>query len=205
MILSHRHRFIFIKTPKTAGTSIEMGLRPLCGPEDVVTPLLEDAQEGGRNYMRGPMPFRYARDFYNHMPISLVAKYAPEAVSSYFKFAVVRNPWDRQVSQSCWRKHRGLKKETVFTEWILQIKPMVVLPLLRREGRLAVDFVARYERLEEDFATVCARIGIPVPELPREKSGHRDHTDYRDYYDPRARQRVAEMYAREIALFGYEF
>jgi hypothetical protein len=39
MIVSHRHRFIFIKTHKTAGSSMEMALAPLCGPDDIVTPM----------------------------------------------------------------------------------------------------------------------------------------------------------------------
>ena len=39
VIISHRHRFIFIKTGKTAGTSVEIALSKFCGPEDVITPI----------------------------------------------------------------------------------------------------------------------------------------------------------------------
>src|SRR5690554_5738319 len=42
MIVSHRHKFIFIKTKKTAGTSIELALRQICGPEDIISPVRED-------------------------------------------------------------------------------------------------------------------------------------------------------------------
>jgi hypothetical protein len=42
MIISHDHKFIFIKSKKTAGTSIELALRPLCGREDIIAPVREE-------------------------------------------------------------------------------------------------------------------------------------------------------------------
>jgi len=53
MIVSHEHKFIFLKTKKTAGTSIELALTELCGPEDVITPLTE-IDEARRANGRGP-------------------------------------------------------------------------------------------------------------------------------------------------------
>src|SRR5436305_10296615 len=91
MILSHAHRFIFIKTPKSAGTSIELALAPLCGADDVITPVLETTTEA-RNYLLGPPPLRYDRDYYNHMGLQQVARHAGlETAARYFKFAFVRN------------------------------------------------------------------------------------------------------------------
>ncbi|MEE4111078.1 MAG: hypothetical protein V2I24_17125 [Halieaceae bacterium] len=58
MILSHRHRFIFIKTRKTAGTSIEASLSRYCGPDDIITPVtLEDEWFRGQ-FGLGPQNFR---------------------------------------------------------------------------------------------------------------------------------------------------
>ena len=74
MIVSHEHRFIFLKTKKTAGTSLELALSQLCGPDDVITPLAptdEALRAGGRGaqnwrlhgWWGSPRPFWKRRFF----------------------------------------------------------------------------------------------------------------------------------------------
>ena len=58
MILSHEHRFIFLKTNKTAGTSIEIALSKFCGEKDVITPVvMEDEEIRSRLGYRGPQNY----------------------------------------------------------------------------------------------------------------------------------------------------
>jgi hypothetical protein len=69
-----------------------------------------------------------------------------------------------------------------------------------------VDFVIRYERLEHDFAELCARVGLPAIPLPHLKAGLRhSERSYADYYDESSKAIVAERHAQDIRLFGYAF
>jgi hypothetical protein len=74
------------------------------------------------------------------------------------------------------------------------------------DGELCVDFVIRYERLTDDLAEVCRRVGLPPLTLPRLKTGLRkDGHSYRDYYDETTKALVAERHGNDIRLFGYAF
>jgi len=219
MILSHARRFVFIKTPKSASTSVEAALSALCGPDDVITPIGPERvarQPDAQNYLRGEAeralrPDGFAeplqdRDFYNHMPLSKVAEYAgEETVRRYLKIAFVRNPWDRQVSLFHFLTYQGLLK-VGFLEWMTWAEPLNVMPMLSLDGAPAMDFIGRYETLQADVETLFRRFGAEAPPaLLRLKSGIRPPGDYRSYYDARSRERVAEACAEEIAAFGYRF
>jgi hypothetical protein len=56
MIVSHRYRFIFVKTARVAGTSLEMALSRLLGPEDIITPV-------SGNYVPNNEVVRFQRGF----------------------------------------------------------------------------------------------------------------------------------------------
>jgi hypothetical protein len=90
MIISHKLRFIFVKTAKTAGTSIEIFLSKLCGSLDVVTPIIPSiSPHTPRNY----------RGFHNHVSANAIRnQLEPNLWNSYLKFCVERNPWDKTIS-----------------------------------------------------------------------------------------------------------
>jgi Sulfotransferase family len=228
MIVSHAHKFIFLKTKKTAGTSIELALSELCGPEDVISPLtaIDEAKRAGKrvaqNWKRhgwwdSPRPlfkrrwFKFtAADygFYNHMPAAEARALIDDKVwRSYFKFAFERNPWDRQVS-FYHHRYRGEKEPPPFSRFMHQDRAARLnnYDIYAIDGTVAVDFVGRYERLEEDLALALGRIGVAAPALPRAKGTFRQtKVPYREYYDDETREMVRDWYAREIALLDYEF
>jgi len=126
----------------------------------------------------------------------------PES-SGQFYFTVVRNPWDRIVSYA--HSLRGRKRKNV---WDYPNVPLNLTPqvdyVLDEDGTLLVDFIGRYETLAEDFETICGKIGIPTPPLPHLNRAT-ERRQYREYFDERAMQFIADSYAEDIARFGYSF
>ncbi|MGE0078926.1 MAG: sulfotransferase family 2 domain-containing protein [Bacteroidales bacterium] len=103
MIISHQHKFIFIKPTKVAGTSIEVALAKHCVEGDIVTSISKysDAFDDDRYTHQS----QNEEDFYNHItPDEVKCMVDTDVWNSYFKFTVVRNPWDQVVSRFCWEK-----------------------------------------------------------------------------------------------------
>ena len=230
MIVSHAHRFIFLKTKKTAGTSIELALTKLCGEDDIITPLTaidEGLRAGGRGaqnwkrhgwwgskrpiWKRRLLKFTAADyGFYNHMTAEEAKRLLDDdqVWRSYFKFAFDRNPWDRQVS---FYQHRYRKEPAPppFAEFIhgdrrARINNYEIYSL---GGDVAVDFVGRYESLQADLKHALSQVGLTLDApLPRAKGTFRkDKRPYREFYDDDTRGIVGDWYAREIKLLDYAF
>ncbi|MEX1060372.1 MAG: sulfotransferase family 2 domain-containing protein [Methyloceanibacter sp.] len=230
MIISHEHKFIFLKTRKTAGTSIELALSQLCGPDDIITPISPN-DEPFRANGRGPQNWRrhswwqskrplfqrywfqvYAGDygFYNHMPATEARALLNDDKiwRSYFKFAFERNPWDRQVSAYHFR-YRRAKNPPPFSSYMQRKRRAWInnYEIYSIDGAACVDFVGRFENLTEDFRKALKQVGVDFDqELPRAKANfRRTQKHYRDYYDEETRGIVNDWYAPEINLLGYEF
>jgi hypothetical protein len=229
MIISHKHKFIFVKTVKTAGTSLELFLSQHCGPDDLLTPFdspIERHQprnyEGSANptfeILRLPFGPRSAwkclradrRRFYNHMPAWVVRLRVPPAVwNSYFKFCVERNPWDKVLSHYHMHAYRvggALSLEQYFARGKFPINyPRYTDP---SGSRIIVDRVLRYENLTEELGEIFARLKLPFGgDLGVRKKGHfrTDRTPYQSVFSPEQRQTVERIFAREIQLHGYRF
>lgn len=231
MIVSHKHRFIFLKTVKTASSSMEIALSQLCGPNDIITPTRDDLGEqraiAGQNYrLDHPekpkiklwrkllgRPERYYHPtvgYYEHMPAWRVRTYlGEEAWNSYFKFCFERNPWDRQVSFYFY-KTRGLAKRPSFQSFMRSGKRARVpnYDIYSLDGEIAVDRIGRYEKIAEDFEAIASELGLGGQlSLPRANVSKKSESvkSYRDLYCDETRALVADWYKREIEHFGYEF
>lgn len=205
MIVSHRHRFVFVKTRKTAGTSIEIALSRHCGPDDIVT-RISPADEELRAAAGGVGPQNDETDptSYAHMGARRVIEViGRETWDDYFTFAVERNPFDVVASS-----YRYSSRKPTFTKSFAEFVRSRRLDrlalnerLYRKGGRVVVDRVYRYEELGESMADVSSRLGLAL-DLPHAKQGSGPH--YRELYGPGDAEIVAERFARTIREFGYE-
>jgi Sulfotransferase family len=232
-VICDRYRCLFVHIPKTAGMSIEQVFLELEG--------LNWSTGGslllGRNDdpSLGPPKLEHLKaDEYvagGHL--------TAEQFASYFKFSFVRNPWDRIVSEY---KYRGYPVKIDFKTYLFERLPAPgwtdtyrhIIPqydfLHDEAGKLLVDFVGRYESLQADFDTVCARVGIPptrLPQVNRSLEGtwpdslrelrkqlrralwslERKHTfpHYTQYYDDESREFVGRLFRKDVEAFNYAF
>lgn len=212
MIISHKHKYIFLKTSKTAGTSIEIALSKHCGPMDVITPI-SPQDESLRTQLGGPGPQNYIidgrNDYYNHVSAEDVkASIDDEVWRSYFKFCFERNPYDRAVSLYYYRNQR---KQISISDFIAQGS----LRLLKQKGsdiyrikdKIVVDRILRFERINEELESVRKRVGLPNKiELPNAKSGFRqDSRSYRDILSRDDKNIISKMFEAELHDFGYKW
>lgn len=231
MIISHRLQFIFLKSRKTAGTSVEIALTSLCGDDDVITPISPDDEDARWRFAeRGAQNFEIPQDkfssvvaelrrvgsnrrtFFNHMPATAVKRAVSDEVwRSYFKFSIERNPFDRAISRYYWST-RELEQRPPFDSWIETASNL-------SNGRarasnwsiyaigeeIAVDYVIRYETLSTGLAEVSKRINttIVMPERKAKAGTRLDHRPPSEVLSDVAIARITRECSRELLHFGY--
>ena len=207
MLISNSHRFLFVHIYKTAGTSITSALMPFCASTE---PHQTDAiVKLGDNTWREPQHYD------KHIKASeLIAKMGRAVFESYFSFAFIRNPWDWQVSLYTYmlrdQNHfqhaliKGMRDFDEYIRWrcsdnIRYQKDFICSP----EGEQLVNFIGRYEQLDADFQTLCLRLGIRAPRLPRLNVSNTK--PYQDYYNAETIELVRYAFESDIILFNYDF
>ena len=138
-----------------------------------------------------------------------------------FSFAIIRNPWDRAVSQFHYRQmtgQTGLGNNPLgFKEWLKQVyiqrspdymddKKMFLTQaewVCDEEGRIMVDYIGRFENLQESWDYICVQLQQTRTLLPHVKKSTRGN--YRDYYDDESREIIEDYFRQDLKLFGYTF
>lgn len=208
MIISHRHRFIFAAVPKTGTHSVRQALREQLDDGDI---------EQVGLFVDKRFPWEdLAAIRHGHLSLRQVRPYLGEdAFSGYFKFAFVRNPFDRFVSYCAFmlrggdvfqRQPRDAMRHFLFAEPPEQhilFQPQASL-LVDEDGKtLLADRVGHVEDMQGSYDMICAHIGIASRPLDRINGSQ--HGDYRQYYDQVLIDGVAARYAQDLELFGYTF
>ena len=207
MIISHQHRFIFAAVPKTGTHSVRQALREHMSTDDI---------EQVGLFVKKSFPYEeLAAIQHGHLSLEQVRPHIGEQIfSRYFKFAFVRNPYDRFVSYCSFmtrsrevfqQSPQAVMRHFLFVnppEQHILFQPQHTL-LTDGSGRLLTDTIGRVEEMQASYDAICARIGIPTRRLDQVNSSKRG--DYRAYYDQQLKDGVAERYACDLELFGYGF
>lgn len=236
MLISHRKQFIYTKTAKTAGTSVESYFEKYCMPEDEWTPEHNreiHVSDAGIIGWRGPNRPKDT-EWFNHMSAKRIkAQIGDDIWNRYFKFCVVRDPFDKAVSAffhfKKFREAAGAKPEykslkqrllglfrpeptfnslsEEFEHWLKTDNMVLDRDKYTIDGEFCVDEVIRYENLQGDMEKVCQRIGVDwePDRLPEFKKGIRDDkVGLSDIYTPKSIKIISDLYAYELDRFGYK-
>jgi hypothetical protein len=155
-------------------------------------------------------PKRFPTHITSNELIEIIGK---DGFESNFSFAFVRNPWDRQVSLYSFmmrkpnhHQHKLVKRLDTFDkyiEWRCAEEVRFQSDFICSSGGdILVDFVGRFEQIDDDFSDICARIGI-FATLP--KLNVSNTIPYQQFNNHATRELIRKTYAPDIELFGYNF
>jgi hypothetical protein len=227
-MICREYNCLYVHVPKTGGQSVEQFFIDLLG--------LDWDRDRGRLLIRRNENRNCGTEKLAHLSASEYVEcghVSQEEFSAVFTFSFVRNPWTRILSEY---RYRNYFHHLSFRDFVLNKLPKPgwddnyrhVMPqyemLYDAGGNLLVDFVGRFETLQQDFDRICEQLNIPDGRLPhRNKSdkksrdlkrtlrnllylnGENRKRSLRDFYDDETRDAVGEYYRKDIETFGYSF
>ncbi len=216
MIISHKFRFIFLRTEKTCGTSLTLALQSLMGEDDDQSSMKRPAWAKYSPIHHGALKHHFPQWFGLHRHAT--AKKVRDVIGakifdSYYKFAIERNPWDRQISLYAHRQWKKRVKTLNFdrdmrsvfyrnTEYV-RLNNWSIYAI---GNEIVVDRVLRYETLDRDIHELLKHLGLAEEiELPRLRAYNSDRDHYSTYYTDWTRDLIGRWYAKEIQALSYRF
>ena len=196
MIISDSHKFVFVANPKTGGTSIENCL-----------------DQYNSEYEGTGLNTKYSE---RHCSLKAIYQKFP-FIDSYFKFAIVRNPFDWVVSWYFYRKKQqntNNTKNISFKEWLVDENSTAYstegigltisqFDLLSGCDYVKLNLTGKFENIQNDFNLFCRLLKLPQVTLPHmNKSRHKHYTEY---YDDDTREVVAKRFAKDLEYYNYKF
>lgn len=208
MIISHKKKFVFIAIPKTGSTTIRRVL-------DKYSDVVSSGSKQDKNYQHSSLKsLQKNYDIKNYTSFCFVRNPFELSVSTYFYYLKMIKYWNNvPPSEYVWQEIHNNYKQLMhgcnnFNDYISNIEENGWVeddewntPQCMYTEK--VNFIGKFENLQEDFDVVCDKIGIPRQQLPhKNKSNHKHYTEY---YDDETRKIVAEKYKKDLDLFNYTF
>ena len=196
-MICHNHKCIFVHIPRCGGTSMEIAI-------------------AGNDWWKVDPSTK-------HLIVSTAQKIYEPYWNDYFKFTFVRNPWERMVSMSKFSEFYGVNLNNGnidMSGYLKKFPEIEVDPRSKSKDdkfepkknsvylnilNVELDFIGRFENINEDFEFIYESIGKDPTTLVNDKWHQSKHKHYTEYYDEETKQIVAEKYAKDIEYFGYEF
>ena len=194
-MICHKHKCIFIHIPRTAGSSIETSISKIGWVRHL-----------DQKHMLASNAKELYKDYWN----------------DYFKFSIVRNPWDRMVSMTQYTPFYGpyirnglLNVDEYRKKWPrVELDPRSYTSKVTRHPtpdavylnilNEPLDYIMRFETLEQDYNTLCHIIDCKNDLIHVEKNSKVDK-HYTEYYDEPTKNKISQWYKKDITTFDYKF
>ncbi|MFT7527382.1 MAG: hypothetical protein ACI9LY_002537 [Arenicella sp.] len=212
MIISHKSKYIYFAVPKTATHSVREALHQHSKDGDWEQQALYVDESIGKQTI--PIS-EIALIGHGHISVTQIKHHIPaDQWQESFKFAFVRNPFDRFVSVCFFLNRNNPEFTNNSLAWMksaishprfqqrVLVRPQF-MQLTDEKSHLAMDYIGRYEALRESMNFVNDALKFPRTTLKVKNKS--DHADYRSYYDDELFSLVSDYYKADIKHFDYKF
>ena len=221
MIVNHKYKFIFIKSFKTAGTSLEIALSKFCSSKDILTPIVpEDEKIREKLGFTGPSNYNGMKE---HMTAKdLKKRINHDIFNEYLKFVTVRNPFDQIISAYYWHneskknKKKFLffkKKPITFDKFFSRKAHHIFQDEINRyteDNKILVDDFIKYEAIENDIKQISKKLKLPenlfdIFKLIKAKSNINPPRNERLKLNKTQVMKIEKLADKIIDLHGYKY
>ena len=183
MIISRSNNFIFVKSEKTAGSSVERALEPFLLETDIYLP-------DSHLY-----PFQIQESY--HIDIF-----------DYFKFSIVRNPYDKMVSHYYWQQAIENNRYSSFDAFVKEFYNNKIISnwkFYSIDNTNIMDKIIKFENLQNDLNDLPININIDISNIFEKSNIRPANIAYQELYSKTSKEMVEEQCYNEIEMFNYKF
>ncbi len=229
MIISHKHKFIFLRTQKTAGASVQIALSKICGEKDVVSRMGANLERYKMAHGYRPMQnqkfvvkpkgllgvFRKPKNyrFTAHSTAKFVKSNVDKDVwDNYYKFCFERNPYDKVISWYYWlHKHGSPNAKGTLSEFIENFNPddMAGESIYKINGEIVLDKIYKYEELDASLEDISTKLQLSevlaLPELKVHSKSRLDKRHYKEVLNQKEVDIISNYFGAVIKEQSYSY